>query len=112
MDIRDLDDQVSVGAQIAPEDVAEIAAAGFKAIICNRPDAEHGPDQPSFASIAEAAQAAGLKAFHIPFSGAEGPLPGQVEEVAKVIAETDGPVFMYCRSGTRSTGIYGLSQQL
>lgn len=107
MDIRELDDRVSVSGQIGPEDVAEIAAAGYKAIICNRPDDEHGPDQPSFASVAAAAQAAGIKAFHIPFNGATGPLPGQAEEVAAVLAETEGPVFMYCRSGARSTGIYG-----
>ena len=112
MDIRELDDRVSVSGQIGPEDVAEIKAAGFKAIICNRPDAEHGPDQPSFAEVKAAAEAAGLKAFHIPFSGATGPLPGQAEEVAAVLAETDGPVFMYCRSGARSTGIYGQALSL
>lgn len=106
MDMRQIDDRVSVSGQIGPEDIAAVAGAGFKAVICNRPDHEHGPGQPTFAAVAAAAQAAGLRAYHIPF-GSEGPHPGQPEEVAAVLAETDGPVFFYCRSGARSTGIYG-----
>jgi len=112
MEMRQLDDRVSVSGQIGPEDVPEIAAAGFKALICNRPDDEHGPGQPPFAQVAAAARAAGMTAFHIPFTGATGPLPGQAEEVAAVLAQTDGPVFLYCRSGARSTTIYGQALDL
>jgi sulfide:quinone oxidoreductase len=49
---------VSVSEQVSPEAVADIAAAGFKSIICNRPDGE-GADQPGFAEIEAAAKAAG-----------------------------------------------------
>lgn len=111
MDMRQIDERVSVSGQIGPEDIAAVAAAGFKAVICNRPDDEHGPGQPSFAAVAAAARAAGLTAHHIPF-GAEGPHPGQAEEVAAVLAATDGPVFFYCRSGARSTNIYGRARAL
>lgn len=105
MEMRKIDDRVSVSGQIGPADIAAIAAAGFKAVICNRPDHEHGPGQPTFAEVAAAAQAAGLTAHHIPFGGA-GPTPDQVAETAAVLSATKGPVFMYCRSGARSTGIY------
>jgi sulfide:quinone oxidoreductase len=37
----------AVAPQISPEDVQAIAAAGYKSIICNRPDDE-GDGQPSF----------------------------------------------------------------
>ena len=105
MDMRKLDDRVSVSGQIGPDDIAAVAAAGFKAVICNRPDDEHGPGQPAFADVAAAAQAAGMTAHHIPFGG-EGPSPEQVAQTAAVLKATGGPVFMYCRSGARSTGLY------
>ena len=43
MDIRHVDESYYVSPQIAPEDVAAIAAAGFRAIISNRPDEEIPP---------------------------------------------------------------------
>ena len=50
---------------VAPADVPALAAAGYRAIICNRPDGE-APDQPPFAVIAEAAQRAGLPVRYLP----------------------------------------------
>ena len=50
---------LSVSEQVLPQEVAALAAAGFKSIVCNRPDGE-GADQPSFAEIEAAATAAGL----------------------------------------------------
>ena len=40
MDKRQLDSQFYVSDQITAEDVASLAAGGFKTIICNRPDGE------------------------------------------------------------------------
>ena len=56
--IRRIDDSISVAPQITPEDVAEIAAAGFTAIVNNRPDDEEG-GQPEGDAIRAAAEAAG-----------------------------------------------------
>ncbi len=36
-----LDDRVAVSGQLRPGDMAEIAAAGFVAVVNNRPDGEH-----------------------------------------------------------------------
>ena len=41
-DIRSINDRISVAPQIAPEDMAAIKAAGFVAIVNNRPDDEEG----------------------------------------------------------------------
>jgi sulfide:quinone oxidoreductase len=57
--MKTLTDGLAVASQINPADVAGIAAAGYRAIICNRPDGE-AADQPSFAKIAEAAAAVGI----------------------------------------------------
>ncbi|WP_375193948.1 beta-lactamase hydrolase domain-containing protein, partial [Marinobacter sp.] len=40
MDIRKIDDSISVAPQIAIEDVAEIARLGFRTLVANRPDHE------------------------------------------------------------------------
>ena len=55
--IRTIDDSISVAPQIRPEDVPALAAAGFKAIVNNRPDdEEHG--QPEGEAVRAAAMAA------------------------------------------------------
>ncbi len=51
MDIRQIDDNYSVSGQIEPDDVRDIAAEGFRTIICNRPDGEGGPSSPNSAKL-------------------------------------------------------------
>ncbi|TJV43384.1 MAG: TIGR01244 family phosphatase, partial [Mesorhizobium sp.] len=46
MEYRQITEDYSVSGQIQPEEVAAIKAAGFKSVICNRPDDEQ-PGQPS-----------------------------------------------------------------
>ncbi|WP_420959598.1 TIGR01244 family sulfur transferase [Brucella sp. IR073] len=109
MDIREIDDTFSVTGQIYPDDVRDIAAAGFRTLICNRPDDE-SPDQPAFAEIASVAEKAGIPVHYIPV------VPGgltqdDVDAMAAALAEAEGPVLAYCRSGARSTNIYGLARQ-
>ena len=108
MKIHKLTDHLSVSPQITPEDVAELKAAGFKAIISNRPDGEDF-DQPAFDAIAEAAKAAGLEIVSQPvvssaITDADGDAFG-----AHVDA-LSGPVLAYCRSGTRCTVLWALSE--
>lgn len=111
METRQIDDRIWVASQIGPEDIDAVRAAGFTLLVCNRPDHEHGPDQPSFAAVAAAAAAAGIEARHIPFGG-EGPHPGQPEELAHLLGEQGGKVLLYCRSGARSTTLYNLARAI
>jgi uncharacterized protein (TIGR01244 family) len=108
LELKRINDHVSVSPQISVEDVAAIKAAGFVAIVNNRPDGE-SPDQPDGAVIEAAAKAAGLAYYAIPL-GREGVSPGMVEETKTVLEGSNGPVFCYCRSGTRSTTLWALSQ--
>ena len=98
---------ISVSQQIAPEDCAIAGAQGFAAIVCNRPDDET-PGQPSAATIAAAATAAGLRFAHIPVD-ARGIDADQIGAMAAVLA-AGGPVLAYCRSGTRSTNVWALAE--
>jgi uncharacterized protein (TIGR01244 family) len=106
--IRTIDDTISVAPQITAEDVPAIAAAGFVAIVNNRPnDEEHG--QPDAAAIARAAEAEGLNYIAIPVT--MGNFSSQhVEAMADVLATAGGPVLAFCRSGTRSCNLWALAQ--
>lgn len=108
MELRKLEEGVAVSPQIPTAAVAELARAGFGAIICNRPDGEE-PGQPAFAEIAAAAEAAGMQAHHIPIASGALDLAA-AEAFGRVLDETDGPVFAYCRSGTRSAMLWALSR--
>jgi uncharacterized protein (TIGR01244 family) len=106
-DFRKVTDNFSVAPQIAVDDIAAAADQGFVLVINNRPDGE-APDQPSNAQMAAAAEAAGVAYVHVPVRG--GPTPEQVEAVRAAIAEADGPVLAFCRSGTRSIVTWSLGQ--
>lgn len=108
MDIRKIDDTISVTPQIQPEDVAQLAALGFRSIISNRPDGEDA-GQPAQARIAQAAADAGLEFRSIPVVPG-GLTPELADEFGQAMAELPGPVLAYCRSGTRSATIWALSQ--
>jgi uncharacterized protein (TIGR01244 family) len=108
LELKRINDHISVSGQIRPEDVAAIKAEGFTTIINNRPDGE-SPDQPAGAEIEAAARAAGLDYVAIPL-GREGVSPDMVEQTRQALAASKGPVFAFCRSGTRSTTLWALSQ--
>lgn len=102
-----LEDGVHVAGQIAPEDMAALKAAGFAAIVNNRPDGEE-PGQPSAAAIAAAAGAAGLSCRHIPVAG--GLREEDVAAMADALAAAEGPLLAFCRSGTRSAFLWALAR--
>jgi uncharacterized protein (TIGR01244 family) len=103
MAIQKIDDQFAQSPQLQPDDVRLIAEAGYKGIVCARPDDED-PGQPSFADIAEVAARFGLKAFHIPVSGQLS--EGQLIRFEQAKAEAGGPILGYCRSGGRAGSLY------
>ena len=107
IEIRTIDSTIAVAPQIDPADMAEIAAAGFTAIVNNRPDGEDR-GQPDGAAVAAAAQAAGLRYTAIPVTQAGFSHP-QIDALAAALAAADGPVLAYCRSGTRSCNLWSLA---
>lgn len=96
---------VCVAPQLTPQAMAEAARMGFKAVVNNRPDFEHGPDQPTNADIQAAAEAAGLVYRHLPVSGAY-QSPQEIAEFARLLVELPRPLLCFCRSGARSTRLY------
>ena len=110
MNFKELNETVSVAPQIHPEDIAAILAAGFKSIICNRPDDEEN-DQPAFALIEAEAKKAGIPICNIPV--VSGHITRQnVINMKAALDEMPKPVFAYCRSGARCTNLYALVRDL
>ena len=108
MDIKELTANLSVSPQLLVNEMEAVAQAGFKAIICNRPDGE-GPDQPSFKEIEANAQHYGLQAYYLPAES------GKVSDqdglnFGLLLDSLPGPILAYCRTGMRSTTMWALSQ--
>ena len=98
----------AVSPQLRPGDLPEIAAAGYYAIVNNRPDGE-APDQPSSEAIEAAARQLGLDYAYIPV------MPGEVTSEAarrldRFLAAAGGPVLAFCRSGSRSLQLWKLAR--
>ncbi len=98
----------STCGQILPEHVSAIAAAGYQTIINNRPDGEGGPDQALSADIQQAAEDMGLHYCYIPVQAGHYP-PSAIASMANALHSAPGPIFCFCRSGTRSTQLYQLA---
>lgn len=107
-DFRTLSDTMLASPQIGLDEVAQAASEGVKLIINNRPDGE-SPDEPQGDVIESAAKAAGMDYLAIPVGHSGFSLP-QVEAMADAIANTDGKVLAYCRSGTRSTLLWSMAR--
>jgi len=108
MDIKRVTDSLSVCEQISVEDVAGIAAAGYRSIVCNRPDGE-GPDQAAFKEIEDAAVKHGLEARYIPVVAGT-VMDDDVDAFRAAMAALPKPAVAYCRTGTRSMTLWSLME--
>jgi sulfide:quinone oxidoreductase len=108
MDIRKITDELSVTSQIQAAEVPAIAAAGFRAVICNRPDGESS-DQPCCGDIEIAVKANGL-VWRLQPVRSGGVTYADGQEFGALMAELPKPVLAYCRSGTRCATLWSLSQ--
>ena len=98
MDIRRLTAELSVSPQMAAADLAAVAAAGFRSVICNRPDGE-GSDQPSYEEIERAAGGHGLEARYLPAESGK-VTDAQAAEFGRVMAMLPKPVLAFCRTSS------------
>ena len=108
MELKRLDKNLTVSGQVGIDDLPQLAEAGVKVLICNRPDGE-GSDQAGFAEIEQAAQQLGMAAHYLPV------ISGKVQDedagrFGELLAQAEGPVHAYCRSGMRSTTLWALSE--
>lgn len=104
MNAQEITEDFSVSEQIAHADVSTIAEAGYRIVICNRPDGEEY-GQPAAADIERACVQHGLTFHYLPFQGPNLSVE-LVESFRNIIRTADGPILAYCRSGQRCTFLW------
>ena len=108
MEIKPVTTGFSVAEQLTEDDLVTLKEAGYRTVICNRPDGE-AEGQPTAHRLAARAQELGLAWYWIPVA------PGNFTEEAQisfseVLSEAAEPVLAFCRTGTRSITLWALSQ--
>ena len=83
---------------------------GFKSVINNRPDFEGGPDQPTSVQVEQACRSLGLNYAYLPVVAGQ-LKPEEATAMATLLDEMPHPVLAFCRSGTRSTHLYGMAKR-
>lgn len=104
-----LDDTVFVAGQIAPGDIAGIAALGVRLIVNNRPDGEALFGQPTAAELQAEAERHGIGFVNIQFPTANIG-SGHTAKLAEILKTEHEPLLIFCRSGTRSTMLWAAAQ--
>jgi uncharacterized protein (TIGR01244 family) len=104
-------EKLSVAAQPAIADFPAIAAAGFTTVINGRPDGEEPGRQPGTIAEEKAAREAGLAYQHIPVAGPT-LSEADIRAFQSTLANSKGPVFAHCKSGTRTLTLYALGEAL
>lgn len=103
MKIETVSHKYGVSGQIEPDDLRVIAQAGYKSVVCMRPDNEEA-GQPKFDEIARTANAFDVKAAYVPVSGTA--TRTDLSQFRSVCEHLPKPVLGYCRSGSRALSIY------
>lgn len=103
-------DEFSSAPQLAPEDLAAVAAAGFRSVINNRPDGEGGAAQPPSDALAAAAAAAGIEYVYLPV------VPSEIDAAAvarfsEALAKLPRPILGFCYTGGRAAKLYKLATE-
>lgn len=107
MDIKNISSDFSVAGQVQVDDIKEIAAKGFKSIICNRPDNEAGAVDHTL--IKAKAKKLGLEFHYLPVNGT-GITAENVNDAIALFENLPRPLLGYCRSGRRAENLYEAAQ--
>lgn len=108
MDRKRISDTLSVSSQISLEDVTSLKNEGIKTIICNRPDGED-PGQLTQESIHQESLKNGIEFHFMPvLSGKVSTNDG--DDFYNIINNAPTPIHAYCRSGTRCSILWALSE--
>lgn len=107
MNIKQLDENLSVSAQLTATEVEEAARLGFKTLVANRPDGEEF-GQPAMADLEKAARENGLDWVYLPVQSGN-ILDTDVDDFIPMLESAPKPILAFCRSGMRCTALWALS---
>ncbi len=96
-------------AQPSVDEIGELADRGYRSIIGNRPDGEE-PDQPAWDKLRAAALARGIDAVHIPVVASQ-ITEADINAFRDALERLPRPIAAFCRTGTRSTLLWALTNE-
>ncbi len=108
MIIRKLTPDLAVADQLTLDDLDAVKDAGYKAVVCNRPD-EEGETHAEADAMAKKANMLGLEFRYLPVNGGN-ITDRDVEQHAAILAKMPTPALTYCRSGTRCAKLWALAE--
>jgi sulfide:quinone oxidoreductase len=108
MQLNKIIDDYVVSEQITVDDIQTIKEAGFKTIFCNRPDNEE-INQITVKSIQDEATNNGINFIHQPVIGGQ-LTKKDIEDFTHHFNNAEKPIFAYCRTGTRCSMLWALSE--
>jgi uncharacterized protein (TIGR01244 family) len=98
-----LETTVACAGAITADAMPEIKEMGFVSVINLREAQEPGADIETHRAAAEAA---GLRYYHVPFNGAK-PDPKAADEFVKIISSKEAaPAFIHCASANRASAMW------
>lgn len=101
---------VYIGSQIQAAHLEELVQTGIRTVICHRPDGEE-IGQPDFATVSQWCADYGIQTIYQPLK-AQDFHPQKAEELQEMIAQSEKPILLYCRSGQRSQVLWQMSEML
>ena len=109
LEIKQLNEEFSVSAQINLVDIQLLADQGVKSLICNRPDGE-AADQINVTEIEAAATEVGIELTYLPVVSGN-VTDADVSGFQQAIEQLPKPIHAYCRTGTRSITLWSFFQR-
>jgi sulfide:quinone oxidoreductase len=103
-----LEEDVFVAPQLVEADFAEVAAAGFRSVVNNRPDGEASDQLPNDLAEAEARRL-GLAFRYQPVPNLNVTDDHVVEAFSELLEDLPRPILFYCRTGTRCSILWAQS---
>ncbi|WP_313089103.1 beta-lactamase hydrolase domain-containing protein [Stutzerimonas nitrititolerans] len=99
------DDAFATTGQLCLHDLDRVVAAGFRSILCNRPDGEGGAEQPGSEALSVRAEQLGLAFAYLPIPSVDVG-EDEVRAFASVLELLPKPVLAFCRTGRRSSRLH------
>ncbi|WP_444889904.1 TIGR01244 family sulfur transferase [Microbulbifer sp. DLAB2-AA] len=103
MNIKKLDEQVSVSEHITCEAMAPLAQSGVQVVVCNCPEGE-SEVHPGYKAMERAAQDAGLRFIAIPFT--RGRMTREHCEAFRDVLQGGEKIHAFCLTGNRSSQVW------
>ena len=107
-DYRSITSNFSVAGFLGAGDLEKIQAMGFSTVVNNLPDEEVSNGYTSHVAKADA-EALGMDYIYFPVTGASLIEQANIDKFSDMLSDTDLPVFTHCKTGVRSSILWGLA---